>query len=52
VENSEKLARYAAHHRPFYERLLAQRLEILSRAEPQARGGPVPGFPSAAHAVP
>jgi hypothetical protein len=28
VENSEKLARYAAHHRPFYEQLFAQRLDI------------------------
>jgi Sulfotransferase domain len=28
VENSEKLARYAAHHRPFYEQLHAQRLDV------------------------
>ena len=28
VENSEKLARYAAHHRPFYEQLFAQRMDI------------------------
>jgi len=28
VENSEKLARYAAHHRPFYEQLLAQRMDV------------------------
>ena len=28
VENCEKLARYAAHHRPFYERLFAQRLDV------------------------
>lgn len=28
VENSEKLARYAAHHRPFYEDLHAQRIEV------------------------
>jgi hypothetical protein len=28
VENSGQLARYAAHHRPFYEQLFAQRLEI------------------------
>ena len=28
VENSEKLARYAAHHRPFYEKLYAQRMNV------------------------
>jgi hypothetical protein len=28
VANSAKLARYAAHHQPYYERLLAQRLGI------------------------
>jgi len=28
VENSEKLARYAAHHRPFYEQLFAQRMDV------------------------
>ena len=28
VENSEKLARYAAHHRPFYEQLYAQRMDV------------------------
>jgi hypothetical protein len=28
VENSEKLARYAAHHRPFYEQLYAQRMKV------------------------
>ncbi|HET9897467.1 MAG TPA: sulfotransferase family protein [Streptosporangiaceae bacterium] len=28
VENSAELARFAAHHRPFYERLYAQRLNI------------------------
>jgi hypothetical protein len=28
VENSEVLARYAAHHRPFYERLHAQRMDV------------------------
>ena len=37
VENSEQLARYAAHHRPFYERLLAQRLDI--QAERNLRPG-------------
>jgi hypothetical protein len=31
VENTEKLARYAAHHRPFYERLYAQRLDVRGR---------------------
>ena len=28
VENSAKLARYAAHHRPFYEQLYAQRMNV------------------------
>ncbi len=28
VENSEKLARYAARHRPFYEQLYAQRMDV------------------------
>jgi hypothetical protein len=28
VENSEMLARYAAHHRPFYEQLFAQRMDV------------------------
>jgi hypothetical protein len=28
VENSEKLARYAAYHRPFYEQLYAQRIDV------------------------
>jgi hypothetical protein len=28
VKNSDELARIAAHHRPFYEQLLAQRLDI------------------------
>jgi hypothetical protein len=28
VENSPDLARFAAHHRPFYERLHAQRLDV------------------------
>jgi hypothetical protein len=28
VENSEKLAKYAAHHRPFYEQLYAQRMDV------------------------
>jgi hypothetical protein len=28
VENSEKLARYAAHHRPFYQQLYAQRMDV------------------------
>ncbi len=30
VENSPDLARFAAHHRPFYERLYAQRLDVTS----------------------
>jgi hypothetical protein len=35
VENSGELARFAAHHRPFYERLYAQRLDVApwERAE-------------------
>jgi hypothetical protein len=28
VENSERLARYAAHHRPFYEQLYAERMNV------------------------
>ena len=28
VENSADLARFAAHHRPFYEQLYAQRLDV------------------------
>jgi hypothetical protein len=28
VENSGKLAQYAAHHRPFYEQLYSQRLDV------------------------
>jgi Sulfotransferase domain len=28
VENTGELARFAAHHRPFYERLYAQRLDV------------------------
>jgi hypothetical protein len=28
VENSPDLARFAAHHQPFYERLYAQRLDV------------------------
>jgi hypothetical protein len=28
VENSEKLARYAAHHQPFYDKLYAQRMDV------------------------
>lgn len=31
VENSPDLARFAAHHRPFYERLYAQRLDVTPR---------------------
>ena len=35
VENSGQLARFAAHQRPFYERLYAQRLDVTpwERAE-------------------
>jgi hypothetical protein len=28
VENSDELARFAAHHLPFYEQLRAQRLDV------------------------
>jgi hypothetical protein len=28
VENSAELARFAAHHRPFYEQLYAERLDV------------------------
>ena len=28
VENSRDLARFAAHHLPFYEQLYAQRLDV------------------------
>jgi hypothetical protein len=28
VQNSEKLAQYAAYHRPFYEQLYAQRMDV------------------------
>jgi hypothetical protein len=30
VENSGELARFAAHHRPFYEQLYAQRLDVTT----------------------
>lgn len=30
VENSDQLARFAAHHRPFYEQLHAQRLDVAA----------------------
>jgi hypothetical protein len=33
VENSRELARFAAHHRPFYEQLRAQRLDITRWAQ-------------------
>jgi hypothetical protein len=28
LHHSEKLAQYAAHHRPFYEQLYAQRMDV------------------------
>jgi Sulfotransferase domain len=37
VENSEKLARYAAHHRPFYEELYSQRLDVTPWEEEGGR---------------
>jgi hypothetical protein len=38
VENCEKLARYAAHHRPFYEQLYAQRVDVTPWECPTADG--------------
>jgi Sulfotransferase domain len=32
VENSAKLARYAAHHQPFYDKLYAQRLDVTRQS--------------------
>jgi hypothetical protein len=37
AENSEKLARYAAHHRPFYEELYSQRLDVTPWEEEGGR---------------
>jgi hypothetical protein len=37
VENSRELARFAAHHRPFYERLCAQRLNVTPWEQDQNR---------------
>jgi hypothetical protein len=37
VENSRELARFAAHHRPFYERLCAQRLNVTPWEHDQNR---------------
>jgi hypothetical protein len=36
VENSRDLARFAAHHRPFYERLHAQRLDVTPWEQAQS----------------
>jgi Sulfotransferase domain len=36
VENSGKLARYAAHHQPFYDKLYAQRLNVTPWEPPGA----------------
>ncbi len=43
VGNSPDLARFAAHHRPFYERLYAQRLDVTPRAhaDPRRPGNPL-----------
>jgi len=38
VENSPDLARIAAHHRPFYEKLYAQRLDVTPWEHPEASG--------------
>lgn len=37
AENSEKLARYSAHHRPFYEQLYSQRLDVTPWQVQQGR---------------
>jgi sulfotransferase family protein len=40
VENSADLARFAAHHRPFYDRLYAQRLDVTPwEDDPVTLGG-------------
>jgi hypothetical protein len=36
VENSNDLARFAAHHRPFYEQLYAQRLDVTPREQDES----------------
>ena len=36
VENSGDLARFAAHHWPFYERLYAQRLDVMPWEQAQS----------------
>jgi Sulfotransferase domain len=36
VENSAELARFAAHHRPFYEQLYAQRLDVTPWEHPES----------------
>ena len=43
TEISEKLARYAAHHRPFYEELYSHRLDVTPwEQERQGASGPAP----------
>jgi hypothetical protein len=36
VENSPVLARFAAHHQPFYEELYAQRLDVIPWEDPES----------------
>ena len=49
VENSRELARFAAHHRPFYERLYAQRLDVTPWVQAESSK---PGATSAAARAP
>jgi len=49
VENSTELARFAAHHRPFYERLYAQRLDVTPWVQAESSK---PGATSAAARAP
>jgi hypothetical protein len=52
VENSDKLARYAAHHRPFYEELHAQRLDVTPWERPPARPASGPAATVSRHTPP
>ena len=38
VENSNNLVRFAAHHRPFYEQLYAQRLDVTPWEQDESFG--------------
>jgi hypothetical protein len=46
VENSRELARFAAYHRPFYERLYAQRLDVTPWEQDES------SWPSSGSAMP